>query len=100
MASAFARPSAFQAGRQLQLRQQGGGDVEVFGTIYLRDHDGVKSCAGFFYHLDQVAVEVRGVEGVGAVECGSSAPVEFLESLDDVFASRRLVVRGDGVFEV
>ena len=60
--------------------------MEIFGTIHLRDHDGVEGCAGFFDHLDKVAVEVGGVEGVGAVELGTAAPVEFFEGADDVGA--------------
>ncbi len=112
MASTFVTPSAlsiwassfilawFEAGRKLQLREQGGDDVQVLGTVHLRDHDGVESRAGLFDHLDQVPVEVRGVERVGAVERRPPAPVEFLQGLDDVLAGRRLVVGSDGVFEV
>ena len=112
IASALVRPSALsiwassldlaqvQVRRQLQLGQEDGDGVEVFGAVHFGDHDGVEGIAGRFDHLDQVPVEVRRVEGVGPEERRATAPVELLQGADDVPAGAGLVVGGDGVFEV
>src|SRR5215203_20452 len=86
--------------RQLQLGEQGGGDVEVLGAVHLRDHYSVQRVTGLFYHLDQVPVEVRRVQGVGPVESQATLPVELLQSRDNVSAGSSLAVRGDCVFEI
>ena len=36
----------FQIHRQLELGEQGGDDVEVFGAVHLGDHDGVQGVTG------------------------------------------------------
>src|SRR5215211_7705442 len=71
------------------LGEQRGGDVEVFGTLDLGEHDRVQFGSGLLDDLDQVAVEGR-----------PATPVELLESPDDLFAGTRLLAGGDGVLEV
>ena len=90
----------FKAGGEFQPVEQGGDGVEVLGAVHLGDHDRIQPVAGLFDDLDQVSIEVRRVEGVGAIELSPAPPVELLYGTNDVSSSRRLSVRGDCVFEV
>jgi hypothetical protein len=92
--------AGFEAGRELELFEQGRDDVEVLGAVHFRDHDRVEPFARLFYYLDQVAVEMRRVERVGAVECRPAAPVELLYGPGDLCPGARLLVRGDCVLQV
>jgi|SRR5215212_4053569 len=95
-----------EAGRELEPVEQGRDGVEILEAVDLGDDHGVERVAGRLDDLDQVAIEGRGVEGVGAVErrpappASPAPPVELLYSPGDRLASASLLVRGDGVIEV
>jgi hypothetical protein len=74
--------------------------VEVSGTLHFGDQDQVKPVPRFFDDLDDVPIEVRGVQGVDAVEGRTVMPVELFERPDDVHAGAGFRARGDRIFEV
>ena len=53
--------------------------MEVFGTLDFRTEDGMQPVLCLLDYLDEVRVEIRGVEGVYAVEGRPTLPVELCE---------------------
>src|SRR5688500_15878931 len=47
--------AGFEVCRELELEEEGCGDVEVFGTPGFGDEDAIQQIAGLFDYLDEVA---------------------------------------------
>ncbi|MDP9439053.1 MAG: hypothetical protein M3P49_09945 [Actinomycetota bacterium] len=92
--------AGLEAGGELDAPEEGVQSDEVLWALDLGDQDQVESLPRLLDDLDDVPVEVRGVEGVHAVERRAGPPVELVDGTDHVPAGVRLFVRGHGVFKV
>ena len=74
--------------------------IDICCRSDLRNHDQIEALSSLFNHINNIAVHVVRVQPVDADRHGFGTPVDFVQTLDDVFTSLFFLVRCDRILKI